>query len=212
MIADQAPKGKRRAWNYAITEVYIVVLMDGFTFSQVDESSTVLHDICLCNRETGRVFYEELGFIYVQLRNFTKVEAELENDLDRWLYVLRNMSKLNKIPVYLKKTIFEKLFKIAEYAKLNKEERAMYDVSLKRKWDAEAVRQYQEQQLNEAIQKSLETGIEQGIERGAEEKSYEVVENLIHELKLTDDVIVRVAGVSLDFVQKVRADLARDKK
>lgn len=122
------------------------------------------------------------------------------------------MSKLNKIPVYLKKTIFEKLFKIAEYAKLNKEERAMYDVSLKRKWDAEAVRQYQEQQLSEAIQKSLETGIEQGIERGAEEKSYEVVENLIHELKLTDDIIVRVAGVSLDFVQKVRADLARDKK
>jgi len=28
----------------------------------------------------------------------------------------------------------------------------MYDVSLKRKWDAEAVRQYQEQQLSEAIQ------------------------------------------------------------
>ena len=88
----------------------------------------------------------------------------------------------------------------------------MYDVSLKRKWDAEAVRQYQEQQLSEAIQKSLETGIEQGIEQGAEAKSYEVVENLIHELKLTDDVIVRVAGVSLDFVQQVRADLASDKK
>ncbi len=146
------------------------------------------------------------------------------------------MSKLNKIPVYLKKTIFEKLFKIAEYAKLNKEERAMYDVSLKRKWDAEAVRQYQEQQLSEAIQKGIETGIEQGIEqgietgikqgietgikqgiekgieRGAEEKSYIVVKNLINELKLTDDIIARVAGVSLDFVKQVRADLARDRK
>lgn len=99
---------------------------------------------------------------------------------------------------------------------MNKEERAMYDVSLKRKWDAEAVRQYQEQQLSEAIQKGIETGIEQGIEkgikRGAEEKSYVVVKNLINELKLTDDIIARVAGVSLDFVQKVRADLARDKK
>ena len=112
----------------------------------------------------------------------------------------------------------------------------MYDVSLKRKWDAEAVRQYQEQQLSEAIQKGIQTGIEQGIEqgiekgikqgieqgieqgveqgleRGAEAKSYDVVENLITELKLTDDIIVRVAEVSLDFVQKVRADLARDKK
>jgi len=39
------------------------------------------------------------------------------------------------LPLYLKKPIFEKLFDIAEYSKLNKEERSMYDASLKRRWD-----------------------------------------------------------------------------
>jgi len=169
LISDQAPKGKRREWNYSITAVYIVVLMDGFTLSDPDESHAVLHDICLCNRDSGRVFYEELGFIYVQLRNFTKSDHELESDLDRWLYVLQNMSRLDKISTYLRKPIFEKLFKIAEYAQLNKEERAMYDRSLKQKWDAEAIRQYQEQQLLKATEESLKQGFEEGIKRGMEE-------------------------------------------
>jgi len=83
-----------------------------------------LHDICLCNRDTGRVFYDDLGFIYLELCNFVKEESELETDLDGWLYVLKNMSGLNKIPVYLRKPIFEKLFDIAEYSTLTKEETA----------------------------------------------------------------------------------------
>lgn len=71
-----------------------------------------------------------------------KVEADLESDLDRWLYVLKNMSTMEKLPIYLRKPIFEKLFQVAEYSKLSKEEREMYDVSLKRKWDEKAVLDY----------------------------------------------------------------------
>ena len=55
-------------------------------------------------------------------------------------------------------------------------------------------------------------GEAKGIEKGAEAKSYEVVENLITELSLTDDTIARVAEVSLEFVKKVSNDLAKSKK
>src|SRR5690606_29068521 len=109
LIADRAPRGRRKEWDYAIPEVYVIVLMDGFGMPGGDESRYV-HDICLCNRDTGEVFYDDLGFIYLELANFVKEESELETDLDGWLYVLKNMSKLNKIPVYLRKPIFEKLF------------------------------------------------------------------------------------------------------
>jgi len=54
----------------------------------------------------------------------------VDTDLDKWLYVLKNMSSMNKIPVYLRKPIFEKLFNIAEYSNLTKEEKTMYDTSL----------------------------------------------------------------------------------
>lgn len=49
-----------------------------------------LHDICLCDRGTGEVFYADLGFIYLELVNFTKEESDLQDDLESWLFVLKN--------------------------------------------------------------------------------------------------------------------------
>lgn len=92
LIADQAPKGKRNEWNYAISEVYVVVLMDGFampkidshTMAELEKTTQYLHDICLIDRDTGKLFYADYGFIYIELVNFTKQETELQSDLDGW--------------------------------------------------------------------------------------------------------------------------------
>src|SRR5690606_13887581 len=135
----------------------------------------------------------DLGFIYLELINFVKVEADLESDLDRWLYVLKNMSSMDKLPVYLRKPIFEKLFEIAEYSKLNKEEREMYDVSLKRKWDNKAVLDYAEQ-------------------KGIEKAKSEVVKNLLLDFGFTDEQASRASQTSIDFVRKVRTALEGKKK
>jgi len=43
--------------------------------------------------------------------------------------------KDEKIPLFLRKPIFVKVFQIGEYCNLTKEEKEMYDVELKRKWD-----------------------------------------------------------------------------
>ena len=74
------------------------------------------------------------------------------------------MSRLDKIPLYLRKPIFQKLFEIAEYSKLNREEKEMYDISLKRKWDAQGALAYAEQkgrevEKREAAIKMLEKGL-----------------------------------------------------
>jgi len=89
------------------------------------------------------------------LIKFVKEESELETDLDKWLYILKNMSRMKKIPLYFRKTIFEKLFNIAEYSNLSKEEKIMYDSSLKRKWDNENVLDYA---VREAEKKGLKKG------------------------------------------------------
>lgn len=41
----------------------------------------------------------------------------------------------------MRKPIFEKLFDVAEYSKMKTEDKQMYDVSLKRKWDAYSMEQ-----------------------------------------------------------------------
>jgi predicted transposase/invertase (TIGR01784 family) len=145
LISDQAPKGRRSAWGYKITEVYLIALLEDFTLED-SPANSYLHDICLCNRDTGEIFYDKLGYTYVELSKFVKTETELETDLDKWLHVLKNMSRMEKIPVYLRKPIFEKLFSIAEYTNLTKEEKTMYDSSLKYKWDNKNVIDYARQE------------------------------------------------------------------
>ncbi|MGK9117748.1 hypothetical protein [Olivibacter jilunii] len=48
--------------------------------------------------------------------------------------------------------------------------------------------------------------------RGEAKKSYEFIENLINQTTFDDVKIAQLAVVELDFVQKVRADLAKKKK
>jgi len=98
------------------------------------------------------------------------------------------MSQWDKIPVYLRKPIFEKLFSIAEYTNLTKEERTMYDSSLKQKWDNKNV-------LDCAVQEARE------------EEQVKVIKNLIVQLGLSDEQAAGIAEVSTDLVKKIRAGL-----
>ena len=210
LIADQAPKGNRKSWGYDISEVYVIVLMDGFRLSARESKKDYLHSACICNRQTGEVFNEDIQYIFIELINFTKGEAELTDDLDKWLYVLKNMSSMEKLPVYFRQPIFEKLFQIAEYSKLNKEEKLMYDISQKRKWDKKVVLDFARKEgMEKGLKDGLKKGRHDGIEEGSEKKAYEVVKNLISELNLSDDAIVRIANVNLEFVQKLRNSLKK---
>ncbi|WP_370584516.1 PD-(D/E)XK nuclease family transposase [Parapedobacter sp. ISTM3] len=124
LITEQAPKGRRSEWAYDVKEVYLIALLEDFTLDAMGDDR-YLHDICLSERETGKVFYDGLGYIFIELVNFVKTEDEAETDLERWLYVLKNMSSMDKVSIYTRKPIFEKLFNVAEYANLTKEETAV---------------------------------------------------------------------------------------
>lgn len=196
IISDQAPKGNRKQWNYGISEVYVIVLMDGFTFPSSHECERVLLDICLCQRDTGEIFHDEYGYIFVQLRNFTKSEEELSSYLDGWLFVLKNMSKLDKIPLYFRKPIFEKLFKLAEYSKLSKEDKEMYDISLKRKWDNHGALTY-----------AREEGLEIGRQEGRQEGKHEQAIEFARELKKDGaplELIIRYTKLTAEEIEKLK--------
>lgn len=203
LISNQAPKGRRALWDYAITEVYLVALLDGFTITDVAEKSPV-HDICLCNRQTGKIFYEGFGFIYIELAKFLKEENQLESDLDRWLFILKNMSRLKKISVYLQKPIFQKVFDIATYNNLNKEERMTYDISLKRKWDQYSIKQTafhegkdegKREGILEGKREGKREGLVVGIKKGAFNKAREIALKL-HNKGLSMDLITESTGLS----------------
>lgn len=131
----------------------------------------------------------------------------------------QNMSSLKGLSKYLRKPIFEKLFQLAEYSKLNPEEREMYNVSLRNKWDAESIRSSQEELLKRAREKAMDEGRAEGEAKGkAEGKAEgelkgktEVIKNLLSLNNFSISDIAELANVTVELVKQIEAETSKGK-
>jgi len=127
-IREQA---KRADWNYELKAVYTIAILDFVFDSDKNEPDKFRYDIKLTDIETKEIFYNKLTFIYLEMPKFNKTVDELETRFDKWLYVIRNLNRLDRIPDKLKEQIFEKLFETAEIARFTPEQVRSYEDSLK---------------------------------------------------------------------------------
>ena len=181
-IREQA---KRADWNYQLNAVYTIAILD-FVFDEgKKEPNKYRYDIKLMDKETCEVFYDKLTFIYLEMPKFSKTLDELDTRFDKWLYVLRNLNKLDRIPDKLRERVFEQLFETAEIAKFNTEQLNSYEDSLKYYRD-----------LKNSLDTAFEDGIEKGIEKG--------IIGLIQQNKLSDKEISEVFGVNPELIAQFR--------
>jgi predicted transposase/invertase (TIGR01784 family) len=181
-IQEQAQKGD---WDYQLSEVFTVGILD-FTFSDDAQNGEVRHEVVLKDQNC-RVFYDKLTFIYLEMPNFTKTEAELETPYDKWLYVLKNLPNLENRPIKLQEKIFEQLFETAEIAKFSPNEKQQYEDSLKSYRDLKNV---------------LDTSFEEGKIEGETKKEQEAVigfyENgvslsvIAQSLKISEEKVIEI--------------------
>lgn len=191
MIHDQAPKGGK--WDYSLKEVYFIGLMD---FALEDSApDECIHRVHLSYEKSGKGFYKKLGLIFIEIPKFTKTEKELKTGVDKWLFVLKNMSRLKKIPVILNTRIFSKLFNIAAVSNLTKEDYMKYEKDLMASWDEYAIKK--------TIEHDRQVALQEGMEKG----KAEVVKNLLIAGKFSISEIANFANVTEAFVRKVKKEL-----
>ena len=77
------------------------------------------------------MFSDKLRFIYLSLPFFDKSEEECETGLEKWIYVLKYMEVLERLPFTAQKKIFDHLAKLADVRCLSSEEQEKYDESIK---------------------------------------------------------------------------------
>lgn len=133
-IARQGEKGT--TWKYEVKAVYGVFFMN-FHLEQGVEA--MRRDIILANKETHKLFSDKMRFIFLELPSFKKEEEECDNDFERWIYVLKNMETLNRLPFKAQKSVFKKLEQIVDIASMSKADRIKYDESIKKYRDTLAV-------------------------------------------------------------------------
>ena len=128
-IRDQAVIGSD--WDFELKKVYTIAILDFVFDEDKNEPNKFRYDVKLLDTDTKHVFYDKLTFIYLEMPKFNKKAEELNTRFDKWLFILKNLHKLDRIPVELKENIFLKLFETAEIAKFSQQEYTDYEDSLK---------------------------------------------------------------------------------
>ena len=88
-------------------------------------------DVALREKSSDSIFSDKLRFIYLSLPFFDKSEEECETGFEKWIYVLKYMEVLERLPFTAQKKIFDHLAKLADVRCLSSEEQEKYDESIK---------------------------------------------------------------------------------
>lgn len=209
-IREQGHKGE---WDYRLKAVYVIGILN-FTFDDKD-GDYYHHEVQLTDNRTKEVFYDKLTFIYLEMPKFNKREEELEGMFEKWLFVLRNLSRLMDRPKALQERIFTKLFQAAEIAKFTKEEYDAYEESLKvyrdwkntidtakRKAMKEGLEEGRAKGLEEGLAKGLAKGREEGVEEGMQQKAVEVARQL-KKKGIPVNVIAECTGLGEEEIERL---------
>ena len=185
-IREQAPKGAN--WDFKLQHVYVVALLNYEMNDAAFSDETINHDVGLLDKQTYRVFNDKLTFKYVEISRFNKNIDELSTNFDKWLYVLKNLSRLDRQPKYLQTEVFNRLFAEAEIARFTKTELREYEDSLKAYRDIK-------NSLDSAEAKGMAKGIEKGRAEGRAETLAEVARGLIR-MNMPVAKIMKITGLT----------------
>jgi len=180
-IREQAEKG---VWNYNLKAVYCIGILD-FTFDDYEsepEKSDVVHTIKLKN-QNGKTFYEKLTYIYLEMPNFIKEEADLKTRLDKWMYFIKHLEDFQTIPEMFKDEVFKQAFEKAELARYGPGELDSYENSLK-------------------IYRDLKGVIDTAHEEGKIERTVEIAKAL-KKKGVAINIIIETTGLSENEINKL---------
>ena len=168
-------------WDFSLDGVFFLGILD-FKYEQ-DEMTE--HRYQLLETKTLKRMTDKLEFVFVEVAKFNKREDELETDLDKWLYLLKNMSTLLERPAALRDRVFGRLFDVAEYARLDDEERKNYVNAMNTARDT----------YNQ---------IAYALKKGGEKKAYEIAQKMISK-GLDVDTIADLTGLTTEEIAEIAA-------
>ena len=145
-------------------------------------------DVALREKSSDTIFSDKLRFIYLSLPFFNKSEEECESGFEKWIYVLKYMEVLERLPFTAQKKIFDHLAKLPDVRYLSSEEQEKYDESIK------AVDDYYSGLYGSYVE-GEEKGIAKGRAEGELSKSLIIARNLLA-MGMSLPQIVKATGLN----------------
>ena len=150
-----------RGENYDVPPVYLIGLM-GTEIDHPDSEywrDRFVSEYTFREKVAHDLLDETIVIIFAELVRFDKDESECTTDMDRMLFILKNMGRLDRQPELLRREIYTKIFEACEIARFNEDKliqfnKDMYDERRRR---------------NGELAAAIEEGMEKGLKKGREE-------------------------------------------
>lgn len=197
-IARQGERGSN--WRFRLDAVYGIFFMNFSHESVMPRKFRT--DVILADKADFRLFSDKLRMIFLQLPEFRFDETECNTDFERWIYILKHMETLNRMP-FTRNAVFKKLESIMDIASLSKEEREKYDATIDAYRDHLAVLAFAEKEgLQKGMQQGIQKGMQKGLREGEAKKQLEIARNL-RQMGLSDNQIATATGLTLEQVKEL---------
>ena len=186
-------------WDFHLNNVYTVGILN-FVFPGDEYGKDCFHhEVKLMDVEDKHVFYDKLTYVYLEMPKFSKTEDELVSMYDKWLFVLKNLTRLMERPAALRERVFTRFFEQAEIARFTPDESRIYEESLKQYRDLRNV-------VSSAERRGREEGREEGRAEGRTEGIEENKRDNARKMKalgLSPDVIAQVTGLTVKEIDRL---------
>lgn len=217
-VLEQVDKGKKERENaYRFLPIYTVCFMN--YMPDHEELSKFRTDIVLADKESGEIASNKLRFIYLVLPLFKKNVDECVTDFDKWIYVLKHMEALSRMPFTAQKEIFKQLEEYADSHRLTRKEWEAYENSLwiardnmacmaaaenaaKEKGMAEGRAEGRAEGMAEGRAEGMAEGMAKGMAEGKTKAIIETARRLLN-MGLDMEQVAQGTGLSIEEVRKL---------
>ena len=85
-------------WDFRLNNVYTIGILNFVFPGNEYDDDCFHHEVKLMDTKDKHVFYDKLTYVYLEMPKFNKTEDELVSMYDKWLFVLKNLSRLFERP------------------------------------------------------------------------------------------------------------------
>ena len=201
IISRELRRGDKR---YRIPKVYSINILD-FDADEFKSRAGYFWPVRLKDAD-NEIFSEKFTLIFIELNKFAarNKSQELSDELQQWLYLLKNMQDMDESDFRRQDGIFRELMEECRITKLNNMEKENYEKSIMEYEDVKAAIAYTKELAEKnAFDKGLEKGMQKGIEKGKNEEKLSIVRNMLDK-GLDIALISEITGLSVSEIRKIK--------
>ncbi len=192
-----------------------VIALTIVNFGMFEDSSDLISSFKLINKETFTTYSDDIELIFIELKKFTKTQAQCDGIQDDWLFFLKNAGDLSMIPTDLPPLV-QSAYEVSNEAGLTKEELELQHkkkewISIQISAMSLAENKGKAEGLVEGKAEGLvegkAEGITEGIVKGKVEGLELVAMNLLRADEMSSEKIAQMTGLSVEQVIALKAKL-----